>query len=54
MTDAVYVSRWGKWRPELKGRRCRVLARGGMNTALVRFEDGTEHVISRNALRKVK
>lgn len=50
--DLVY--RWKKYRPELCGRRCRLLARGGMNSALVEFEDGTRHVVSRNALRKVK
>ena len=47
-----YVYRWGKYLPDLKGRLCRVLARGSMNSALVEFEDGTRHVVSRNALRK--
>lgn len=36
----------------LHGRRCRVLARGTMNSALVEFEDGQREVISRNALRR--
>jgi len=38
-----------------KGQRCRVLVRGGMNSALVEFEpDGVRHVTSRNGLRKAK
>jgi hypothetical protein len=37
-----------------KGERCRVLARGLMNSALVEFEsDGYLAVVSRNALRRV-
>ncbi len=35
-----------------KGQYCRVIARGGMNTALIEFNDGFQAVISRNALRK--
>ena len=35
-----------------KGQLCRVIARGAMNSALVEFQDGVRHVISRNALRK--
>lgn len=50
--DRVY--RWRKYRPDLFGRRCRVIARGRMNSALVEFEDGTQHVVSRNAIRKVR
>jgi hypothetical protein len=38
----------------LFGRRCRLIARGTMNSRLVEFEDGTRHVVSGNALRKVK
>lgn len=34
-----------------KGERCRVLARGRMNSALVEFEDGYRVVTSRNGLR---
>lgn len=37
-----------------KGQRCRVLARGAMNSALVEFRDGEVAVISRNALRRVR
>lgn len=45
------------WRvnlPERKGQRCRILARGTMNSALIEFEDGVRHVCSRFAVRKVK
>jgi hypothetical protein len=35
-----------------KGELCKVIARGAMNSALVEFEDGARHVVSRNALRK--
>ncbi len=49
----LYVYRWGKYRPTWKGRLCEVLARGAMNSALVRFRDnGEEAIVSRNALRK--
>lgn len=48
------VYRWRKYRPELFGRRCRIISRGRMNSALVEFADGTRHVVSRNAIRKIK
>lgn len=41
-------------RQSLYGRCCVVLVRLKMNSALVRFENGQEEVISRNALRKEK
>ena len=34
------------------GRRCRVVTRGGMNSALVQFEDGSQFVTSRGGLRR--
>lgn len=39
-------------RAEMYKRRCRVLARGALNSALVEFENGQREVISRNALRR--
>lgn len=47
------------WGPRLmgfnrKGRACRVLVRGSMNSALVEFEDGFQAIVSRSALRKRK
>jgi hypothetical protein len=35
-----------------KGERCRVIAMGQMNSALVEFEDGYRAVTSRNGLRR--
>ena len=37
-----------------KGALCRIVARGGMNSALVEFEDAYQAVVSRNALRRAK
>lgn len=39
--------------PERKGHLLRVLARGTMNSALIEFQDGTRHVVSRWSFRKV-
>lgn len=46
---------WGNnpVRAELKGRRCRMVCRGAMNSCLIEFEDGTRVVTSRNAVRRV-
>lgn len=40
-------------RATLYNRRCRVLCRGTMNSALIEFENGERRVVSRNALRRV-
>ncbi len=51
----IYIYRWGNnpARVKLKGRKCRVLARGSMNSCMVKFLDtGERQIISRNALRK--
>ena len=37
-----------------KGQRCRVIARGRMNSVLVEFEDGFRVVTSRYAIRRAK
>lgn len=49
-----YIYSWGNnpVRAKLKGKVCRVLARGKMNSALVEFENGEKQIISRNALRR--
>ena len=59
MPDFPYVWHWRAhpdelWMTQLdrKGQRCRVLARGTMNSALIEFEDGFRSVVSRNGLRK--
>jgi len=50
----MYIYRWGNnpKRASLKGRQCKVLARGALNSCLVQFENGQREVISRNALRR--
>lgn len=46
----VYIYRWD--RQGRKGQRCKLLARGTMNSCLLEFDDGYQMVTSRNALRK--
>lgn len=46
--------RWRKFRPDWYGRRCRIIARGTMNSALIEFDDGERAVVSRWAIRKLK
>lgn len=51
----IYIYRWGNnpKRKTMKGRHCRVLARGKMNSCLVQFIDtGQREITSRNALKK--
>lgn len=48
----VYAWKNNPKRKGLFGRKCRVLIRGKMNSALVEFENGQREVISRNALRR--
>lgn len=54
----IYVWHWSeKARPALgdrKGQRCRVLARGRMNSIAVEFEDGFRVITSRYAVRRAK
>lgn len=57
----LYVYAWGpRWKGHpgafgnRQGQLCRVVARGGRNSAMVEFEDGYLAVISRNALRRPK
>ncbi|MGV3515606.1 hypothetical protein [Luteitalea sp.] len=52
MPEYPYVWRVRTRLPWLFGRRCRVLVRGRMNTALVEFTCGYRVVTSRNYLRK--
>ena len=58
-----YYWAWGKfpqtelrvqepWQNLRKGQRCRVLARGSMNSRLIEFEDGYRMVSSGNGLRR--
>lgn len=58
VTDAMvakalpYVYFWN--RMDRKGQRCAVLARGKMNSCLVKFADGFTAITSRNAIRRAK
>jgi len=51
----TYIYRWrnNSKRATLYGKRCRLLLRLPMNSAVVEFEDGHAEVISRNALKKI-
>lgn len=44
---------WKSRLPERKGQRCRILARGAMNSCLVEFADGFKVVTSRFAVRRL-
>jgi hypothetical protein len=51
----LYRFCWGNnpKRAGMKGRVCRVLGRGTMNSAMIEFtDDGQREVVSRNALRR--
>lgn len=48
----THVWWWRARLPERKGQPCEVLARGRMNSCLVRFADGFMVVTSRYAVRK--
>jgi Family of unknown function (DUF6283) len=48
------VSLWGAARSPLYNKRCRIVARGAMNSRLIELEDGTRHVVSGNALRRLQ
>lgn len=50
----THLYRWRKYRPDLYGRRCRVIAWGDRNSVLVEFESGERHVVSRNAIRRAE
>lgn len=47
---------WGnnEKRETLKGRHCRILARGALRSVLVEFEDGQREVVSVRSLRGTK
>ncbi len=45
---------WGPKGSPFYGLRCRIIARGGLNSRLVEFEDGNTAIVSGNSLRKAK
>lgn len=51
-----YTYHWGNnpKRKEFKGRKCKILATGKMNTVLIEFENGEQVTTSRRALRRVQ
>jgi hypothetical protein len=40
--------------PDRRGKPCRILARGRMNSILVQFSDGLRVVTSRNFVRRIE
>jgi hypothetical protein len=48
-----YIWFWRKRLPERKGQKCRILARGRLNSILVEFPDGYIVITSRYAVRKI-
>ena len=56
MKTYPYIFGWGNnvKRATMKGRKCRVLYGGRMNSCVIEFEDGQRECVSRNALRRVK
>lgn len=49
----THTYRWRKYRPDLYGQPCRVIARGTMNSCLIELANGTRHVVSRYAVRRI-
>lgn len=49
-----YLYSWGnnEKRALLKGRPCRILARGTMRSVMIEFPDGQREIVSHRALRK--
>lgn len=52
MTTFDRIWYWRSTLPHRKGQRCRILARGTMNSCRIEFEDGEQHIVSRFAVRK--
>jgi len=46
--------RWSSRLPQRKDRKCRVLAKGSMNSVLIEFEDGYKVIASRYAIKPIK
>lgn len=53
-TDHYYA--WGnnQKRARLKGRPCKIIAHGKMNSRLIEFDDGRREVVSGNSIRRLK
>lgn len=55
MAKYPYTYVWGNnpVRAKLKGKKCKVLVWGKMNSVLIEFENGEQVTTSRNALRRI-
>jgi hypothetical protein len=53
VSDFDHIWYWRSRLPHRKGKRCRVLVRGRMNSVLVEFVDGEKVVTSRYAVRRI-
>ncbi|MGW8324052.1 MAG: hypothetical protein ACWGNI_00020 [Desulfobacterales bacterium] len=55
MNEYKYIYSWGnnEKRATMKGRKCRVVARGTLNSRMIEFENGQREIVSGNALRKI-
>ncbi len=51
-----YYYRWGNnpKRATMKGRHCRIVARGKMNSMQIEFKDGQREIVSQQSIVKVK
>lgn len=49
-----YLYFWKKYRPELKGKPCRIVETGKKNSIEIEFESGERMITSRYAVRKRK
>ncbi len=57
MTEQLYIYHWGnnEKRAAMKGRVCKVIARGKKNSVWIEFPDnGQQECVSRNSLRRDK
>lgn len=53
MPEATHYWRVRATLPDRFGQPCIVLARGRMNSIAVQFADGTRHIVSRHAVRRL-
>ncbi len=51
----LYRYCWGNnlKRQTMKGRTCKVIARGRMNSIMIQFENGQKECVSRNSVRLI-
>lgn len=50
--DYKYSWRNNEKRQTLYGRRCRIVARGALNSIMIEFEDGQREIVSGNSIRR--